>query len=155
MSPVEESARALRRAPLREGLATELRFTVMRLRRRLLAERHPDNDLSASSMAVLWALHREGDLTVGALAARERVRPPSMTRTLDGLVEGGHVERRPHPDDGRQVLVALTEAGRGVVQADAGRRDRWLARHLDDLTADERAALRAALPILQRLADAD
>ncbi|MDN5744717.1 MAG: MarR family transcriptional regulator, partial [Nocardioidaceae bacterium] len=69
------------------GLATELRFAVMRLRRRLARERHPDNDLTVGSMAVLWALHRCGDLTVGALASREQVRPPSMTRTITALAD--------------------------------------------------------------------
>ena len=63
-------------------------------------------------MAVLGALYRNGDLTVGELAAHERVQPPSMTRTVNCLEEGGYVARRPHETDGRQVLVALTETGR-------------------------------------------
>lgn len=137
------------------GLATELRFSVMRLRRRLVGERHPDNDLSIGAMAVLWALHRQGDLTVGALADRERVRPPSMTRTVTALEDHGYVERHAHPSDGRQVVVHLTEAGAAVVRADAARRDRWLARRLQSLTPEERDVLRAAAPLLQRLADAD
>ena len=87
------------------GLASELRFSVMRLRRRLVRERHPDNDLSLSAMAVLWGLHRHGDLTVGALASREQVRPPSMTRTVNCLAEDGLVTREPHPTDGRQVVA--------------------------------------------------
>lgn len=137
------------------GLATELRFSVMRLRRRLVRERHPDNDLSLSAMAVLWGLHRHGDLTVGALAAREQVRPPSMTRSVNALVDAGLVERLPHPEDGRQVVVRLTEAGRAVVHADAARRDRWLWRRLEDLTPEERDVLRRAAPILQRIAASD
>lgn len=137
------------------GLATELRFSVMRLRRRLVRERHPDNDLSLPSMAVLWALHRLGDLTVGALAAREQVRPPSMTRTVSCLAEAGLVERHPHPTDGRQVVVRLTDEGRAVVHADATRRDRWLSRRLEELTPAEREVLRKAAPILQRIAAAD
>jgi DNA-binding MarR family transcriptional regulator len=50
------------------GLASELRLSVMRLRRRLAAERHPDNDLSLTAMAVLGSLYRHGDLSVGELA---------------------------------------------------------------------------------------
>ena len=137
------------------GLASELRFAVMRLRRRLARERHPDNDLSVSSMAVLYALNRQGDLTVGALAAREQVQPPSMTRTVTALADAGLVERCPHPTDGRQVVVRITEGGRAVVAADVTRRDRWLSRRLEDLTAEERDVLRRAAPILQRLAEAD
>lgn len=137
------------------GLATELRFSVMRLRRRLVRERHPDNDLSLSAMAVLWALHRLGDLTVGALATREQVRPPSMTRTVNCLADAGLVERGPHPTDGRQVVVRLTEEGSAVVHADATRRDRWLSRRLEELTPAERDVLRRAAPILQRIAAAE
>ena len=137
------------------GLATELRFSVMRLRRRLVRERHPDNDLSLSAMAVLWALHRHGDLTVGALASREQVRPPSMTRTVNCLADDGLVSREAHPTDGRQVVVRLTEEGSAVVHADAARRDRWLSRRLEELTPAERDVLRRAAPILQRIAAAD
>ena len=137
------------------GLASELRLSVMRLRRRLAGERHPDNPLSMGQMAVLGALYRNGDQSVGELAAHERVQPPSMTRTVSCLAEGGYVERRPHPSDGRQVVVALTGEGRTVLMADRARRDEWLARRLAALTPEERDALRRATPILQRLAQAD
>lgn len=137
------------------GLAAELRFGVMRLRRRLFRERHPDNDLSVSSMAVLYGLNRHGDLTVGALAGREQVQPPSMTRTVTALADADLVERCPHPSDGRQVVVRITDEGRAVVAADVTRRDRWLSKRLADLTPEERDVLRRAAPILQRLAEAD
>src|SRR6476619_7288382 len=96
------------------GLASELRLSVMRLRRRLAGERHPDNELSRGQMAVLGCLHRNGDLPLGELAAQERVQPPSMTRTVNCLEEGGYVARRPHETAGRQVLVVLTESGRST-----------------------------------------
>jgi DNA-binding MarR family transcriptional regulator len=134
------------------GLASELRLSVMRLRRRLAIERHPDNELSLNQMAVLGALYRNGDLALGELAAHERVQPPSMTRTVNCLEEGGYVARRPHETDGRQVLVTLTESGRATVLADRARRDAWLAMRLRDLTPEERAVLRQAAPILERLA---
>ena len=134
------------------GLASELRLSVMRLRRRLANERHPDNELSLNQMAVLGALYRHGDLALGELAAHERVQPPSMTRTVNCLEEGGYVARRPHETDGRQVLVTLTESGRATVLADRARRDAWLAMRLRDLTPEERAVLRQAAPILERLA---
>ena len=137
------------------GLAGELRTGVMRLRRRLLAESDPANELSFGSMAVLGTLFRKGDLTIGALAAHERVQPPSMTRTVNCLVEGGYAERATHPSDGRQVVVRLTEPGRAALLADRTRRDEWLAVRLARLDAEEREALRRAAPILQRLAQSD
>ncbi len=133
------------------GLASELRLSVMRLRRRLAGERHPDNELSMNAMAVLGALHRNGDLTPGELATHERVRPPSMTRTVACLEDGGYVARRPHDTDRRQVVVSLTAHGRATLLADRRRRDEWLALRLGDLTPDERAVLRAAAPILEKL----
>ncbi len=137
------------------GLAAELRISVMRLRRRLANERHPDNELSLGAMAVLGCLHRNGELTVGELAGHERVQPPSMTRTVNCLEEGGYVTRRPHDTDGRQVVVALSARGKDVVLADRARRDAWLAQGLMDLTAEERAVLRKAAPILEQLAQKD
>ncbi|MGH3412893.1 MAG: MarR family winged helix-turn-helix transcriptional regulator [Marmoricola sp.] len=138
------------------GLASELRFSVMRLRRRLAGERDPGNPLSIAAMAVLGSLRRNGgQLTVGALAQLERVQPPSMTRTVNCLERGGYVVRRPHDDDGRVVLVCLSDLGRQVLKADRARRDAWLAQRLSGLTSDERAALRAAAPILERLANTD
>jgi DNA-binding MarR family transcriptional regulator len=145
MPTVEKVART------NSGLASELRLSVMRLRRRLASERHPDNELSLTAMAVLGALHRNGDQTVGELAARERVQPPSMTRTVNCLEEGGYVARRRHETDGRQVLVSLTESGTATLMADRARRDAWLARRLADLTPAERDVLRRAAPILEKL----
>ncbi|MFB9315630.1 MarR family transcriptional regulator [Nocardioides plantarum] len=137
------------------GLASELRMSVMRLRRRLAGERHPDNELSLNAMAVLAGLYRHGDLSIGELATRERVQPPSMTRTVTFLEADGYVARRRHETDGRQVVVVLTDLGRRTLLADRRRRDEWLARRLRDLTPDERAVLREAAPILERLADAE
>ena len=136
------------------GLAAELRVGVMRLRRRLALERHPENDLSLGQMAVLALLLRQGRLTIGDLARLERVQPPSMTRTVSCLEELGNVARGPHETDGRVVVVSLTERGREVVLADRSRRDAWLAVQLTHLSADERAALRRAAPILDRLSQA-
>jgi len=112
------------------GLASELRVSVMRLRRRLANERDPSNDLSIATMAVLGSLYRHGDLTVGELAGLERVQPPTMTRKVTMLEEGGYVSRRAHETDGRVVVVGLTELGRARVLADRKRRDEWLARQL-------------------------
>lgn len=138
------------------GLAAELRLSVMRLRRRLAGERHPDNALSLNQMGVLGVLYRTGGaLTVGELAAAERVQPPSMTRTVNCLEESGDVVRRPHETDGRQVVVELSERGRARVLADRERRDAWLARRLQELTPEERAILRKAAPILANLAQKD
>lgn len=146
------SPSAARVARTDAGLASVLRVSVMRLRRRLVFERDPHNDLGIGQMAVLGALLRHGASTIGGLADFEKVKPPSMTRTVNCLEEAGHVRRRASEEDKRQVLVELTEQGRAVVDADRRRRDAWLAQRLAELTKDEREVLRAAAPILERLA---
>jgi DNA-binding MarR family transcriptional regulator len=137
------------------GLASELRTSVMRLRRRLASERDPANDLSISSMAVLGVLFRKGEATLGELAQFERVQPPTMTRKVTALEERGLVVRRPHESDGRVVVVSLTDAGRETVKADRRRRDEWLVRQLKELTPEQREVLRAAAPILHELSERD
>jgi DNA-binding MarR family transcriptional regulator len=134
------------------ALAAELRIALMRSARRLRAEK-ADADLSDAQYAVLAYLDRCGASTPSALAEFERVRPPSMTRTLACLVDLGLVEREPHPSDGRQVIVRLTPAGRESVRETRRRRDAWLARRLADLEPHERETLAAAAVLLRRIAD--
>lgn len=136
---------------LESDLAGELRLGSMRLARRLRLERGSD-DLTLSQLAVLGSLDRHGEATVGELAHIERVKPPSMTRIVNSLVEAGLVVRRPHEVDGRQVIVDLTDEARAVLVEDRRRRTAWLALRLAELTADERDLLRRVAPLLDRLA---
>jgi DNA-binding MarR family transcriptional regulator len=137
------------------GLAAALRVSVLRLSRRLRSERDPEHELlSVSQLSVLGVLHRHGARTVGELAALERVQPPSMTRTVSCLEDGGYVVRQRSATDRRRVVVALSDTGAHILAGDRRRRDAWLAQRLRELSADERAVLRQAAPILERLASA-
>ncbi len=137
------------------GLASILRVSVARLSRRLRSERAPDNELlPVGQLSVLGALFRHGECTVGELAALERVKAPSMTRTVNCLEEGGYVVRRPHETDRRQVVVALSKNGEETLAADRRRRDAWLVQRLRELTPEERQVLRRAAPLIERLAHA-
>lgn len=136
------------------GLASSLRVSVARLNRRLRTEDVVDRQVSVGGLAVLALLSREGERTIGQIAAAERVQPPSMTRTVSCLEDDGYVERQPHPTDGRQVVVRLARRGEELLDAERRRRDAWLARRLRELTAEERAVLRQAAPILEKLSNA-
>ena len=136
------------------GLASTLRVSMARLTRRLRTEDVDDLGVSPGQLGVLGVLLREGESTIGQLANTERVQPPSMTRTVSCLEEQGLVERAPHPTDGRQVLIRLSDKGHEFVAAERRRRDAWLALRLRELTPDERAVLRQAAPILERLSNA-
>jgi DNA-binding MarR family transcriptional regulator len=134
-------------------LASSLRLSVMRLARRLRLEKSSDA-LSMNQLAALGTLNRCGALTVGELAGIEKVKPPSMTRTVNSLADAGLVTRRPHPTDGRHVVVDLTSAARQVLEEDRRRRDAWLAKRLAALAPDHRALLRQVAPLLEELAGA-
>lgn len=137
------------------GLATALRISVSRLARRLRVERTaqgaPESELSDTQFAALSVLERHSAMTPGELAEHEKVQPPSMTRVIAVLEERGLVMRAPHSTDRRQVVLTVTEEGRAVVLRARRRRDVWLARRLKELSPQERATLRAAAPILEKL----
>jgi DNA-binding MarR family transcriptional regulator len=132
-------------------LASSLRISVMRLARRLRLEKSTE-DLSMNQLAALGSLNRCGGLTVGELAGIEKVKPPSMTRTVNSLAEAGLVLRSPHPTDGRQVMVDLTPAARQVLDEDRRRRDAWLAKRLAALSPEQRVLLREVVPLLEDVA---
>lgn len=133
------------------ALASSLRLAVMRLARRMRAER-ADTSLTLSQIAALATLERHGPLTPSELAAHEKVQPPSMTRLAASLEAAGLLTRTDHPSDGRQVLLAVTAAGAALLQEDRRRREAWLAQQLRALDSDDRAVLRKAAAILDRLA---
>ncbi|MDP4675434.1 MAG: MarR family winged helix-turn-helix transcriptional regulator [Actinomycetes bacterium] len=133
-----------------QKVSHELQVAVMRLARRLRAER-ADHGLTLSQLSVLTGLQRHGSMTPGELAAHERVRPPSMTRTVAALVDLGLIERAPHPDDGRQVLLTLNEQGQVLLAADRAQREAWLARQLKELSVGDRRTLADAAVIMDRL----
>ncbi len=131
--------------------ASALRISVMRLSRRMRQER-PVDGLTASQLATLASLERHGPLAAGELANVERVSAPSMTRIIGALAVAGLVDRRPHPSDGRQILVAISDNGRSLLARDRRRRDEWLTTRLDELTPEQLEVLEQALPLLDRLA---
>lgn len=90
-------------------------------------------------------------MTPGALAARERVQPPSMTRVIASLAELGLVVRSPHPTDGRQVIVSLSPAGQELIADEASAREAWMTAQLAGLEADQLTVLRDAVNIIGAL----
>ena len=139
-------------SPGANELAHQLRLTVLRLARRVRAER-ADDAMSDGRLSVLSLLANQGAQTLGSLAESERVTPPSMNRTINALVESGLVTRVADASDGRKVVIDLSEAGRRLVKETRRKRDAWFSARLAKLTPEERATLDAAAPILRRLAD--
>lgn len=133
-------------------LASDLSLAVVRLARQLRFRR-PDSPVSLSQLSALATLDKEGPITPGALAIRERVRPPSMTRVIASLAELGFVDRCAHPDDGRQVLVSVSSAGRDLLDVERRASQEWLQQRLAQLQPDERKTLLAAADLMSAIVD--
>lgn len=134
-------------------LVVQLRLAVMRLARRL--RQQTEGEITASQLSALASLNRLGPLTLGALAAVERVRPPTVTRIVGHLEAAGLVVRRPAPGDRRSAQVELSPAGRELLDRSRTRKDAYLAERLATLAPAEVAVLRQAAAALERLLEAD
>lgn len=130
--------------------ASQLRIATFRLARRMRTQRAIDS-MSDGQFAVLAALWMHGPHTLGELADRERVSAPSMNRTVNCLQDSGYVERSADENDGRKVVISLTDEGRAVVDETAARRDAWVEAALAELTDDERDTLARAATIMERM----
>jgi DNA-binding MarR family transcriptional regulator len=112
----------------------------------------PASGLSMTAAATLAGIERLGPQRLTLLAAREGVSQPAMTQLISRLEESGLVRREPSPDDGRVVLVAITELGQATLARRRSARAERLAGIIAQLSPDHRAALAAALPALDALA---
>ncbi|MEV0593047.1 MarR family winged helix-turn-helix transcriptional regulator [Nonomuraea cavernae] len=132
------------------GLASALRVSMARLNRRLRRQAAA-HSLTPTQFATLAAVERHSGITPGELAELEKVQPPSMTRVVAGLEARGLLSRSPHPTDRRQVTVTVTEEAQRLLKEERRRKEAWLTRQLKELTPQERAILRQAAPILEKL----
>jgi DNA-binding MarR family transcriptional regulator len=128
-----------------------LRMTLARLARRLRQEAMAVDDVTPSQISAMASLENLGAATLGELAAAERVQPPSMTRIVARLEEGGFVTRTTDAVDRRCVRVELTSTGRDFMAKSRTRRDAYLADRVADLSPTQQALLADALPILEHL----
>ena len=133
-------------------LASDLSLAVVRLARQLRFRR-PDSPVSLSQLSALATLAKEGPMTPGSLASRERVKPPSMTRVIASLADDGFVDRRAHPDDGRQVLVSVSASGQELIEAERRASREWLQQRLAELQPAQRKTLFEAADLMLAIVD--
>jgi len=143
----------LQRRPLtraeKDELTSDLRIACMVIARRVRFE--STSEVAPHQYSVLLRL-KDGSRTPREVADIERVSAPSMSRTVASLVDRGLVERSDDPQDRRQVILSLSDAGRKVIRDTRRRRDQWLAVRLERLDDDERALLREATALLEKVA---
>jgi DNA-binding MarR family transcriptional regulator len=110
----------------------------------------PATGLSPARLSALSVLVYGGPRTLGELAAAEQVRPATMTRIAQSLVEDGYARREADPVDGRVARLSATAKGRRVMQRGRERRVTNLARLLGRLSAEEVAHVHEAAELVER-----
>jgi DNA-binding MarR family transcriptional regulator len=133
-----------------DSLAIDLRTAVMRTSRRLRVEATGDV-ITPGQYTVLAQLHGNGAQTLRVLAEREHVQAPSMTRIVNALADQEFVSRSANPNDGRQVHVDITDAGRAVLAEARNQRTAWLAQRVAGLSDEDRLILSRAAHIMQEM----
>lgn len=130
------------------SLATRLHASSIRLLR-TLRKADDGSGLSAPRLSALSVITFAGPLSLSQLAAAEQVRPPTMSRIVDGLVEAGFVLREPGADR-RSVRISASDEGRALVEAGGEGGVRALGQRIDQLAESERRALARGVEILEQ-----
>jgi len=130
-----------------EALLVSIRLLVRRVRQVQL-----DGELTLPQISALARLDRGGPSTSSALARLEQISPQSMGSTLGGLEARALVERHPDPDDGRRVVLSVTEAGRQVLRSRRSAKAEQVAHVLtSEFDRSELERLMAVVPLIERL----
>jgi DNA-binding MarR family transcriptional regulator len=131
-------------------LAFQLHSAVLHLMRRI---RHEDDSLglSAPRLSALSTVAFGAARTLGEMARMEQVTPPTMTRMVASLERDGLVRRKPDGKDKRVIWVEATPKGRRLIEAGRRARVEFLDRHLDALTAEDRAVLARASELMHSI----
>jgi DNA-binding MarR family transcriptional regulator len=135
------------------ALAARLRLAVTRLHRCL--RQQADAGLTPSQASALAGVERLGSPTLGVLAARESVQPPSMTRIVGALEDLGHVTRVVDAADRRVVRITITPSGEAVLRHIRSLKNAFLVERVGALDPTDRAALGDLTALLERLVDRD
>ncbi|HKH31827.1 MAG TPA: MarR family transcriptional regulator [Gaiellaceae bacterium] len=134
-------------------IANRLRPTLLRLSRHLRREIHSIG-VTGGQVSLLIAIKTHPGITARELADRERVSAPGMSGQLVRL-EVAQLIRRERASDRRRIGLFITADGDRVLRSVKKKRTAWLSARLDKLTAEERDAIEAALPALERLLEDD
>jgi len=133
-------------------LANDLRLALMRLIRQIKRESF-DAEQSTSTLQTLLlvSVHEQPGIGVGELAARERLRGPTISGHIKQMEAAGLILRTADPQDRRRVGLYLTDQGHATLEEMRQRRLDWLARELAALSDEERSAIQNAIGPLSRI----
>ena len=125
-----------------------LAFATGRLNRRL---RSAGGGISHGLLSALATVRAHGPLRLADLAQLETVSAPSITRLVAELEAKGLVSRQTDPDDGRAILISVTDQGVAAIASARAARAAMIAELFEPLTEDEIASITAALPALEKM----
>jgi DNA-binding MarR family transcriptional regulator len=134
-----------------DTLASELEPRIVGLFAMLL--RGTPQRLSLTSASTLGTLRDDGPQRVTALAERQAVAQPTMTRLLCTLEQRGLVERLPDPHDRRACLISVTQAGLATLAERSDARAALLQERIARLSEEQRRALHGALTAIDALTE--
>jgi DNA-binding MarR family transcriptional regulator len=137
--------------PSSEHVADRLHSAAIHLLRRLRT-RDAASGLGGAALSALSVIVHAGPIAIGELARAEQVRAPTISRLVRELEEAGLVRRHAVADDARIQRIDATAAGKRVLDEGRRRRVETLSAAIAALDADDQDALRAALEVLERLA---
>jgi len=149
---METTSRQAPRPPARpaRAVADRLHSAAIHLLRRLRVE-DKAMGLSGPRTSALSVIVFRGPVTMSALAEAEQVRPPTMTRLVDGLERRGLVRRVSHAEDGRVQLVEATAAGKRLLNTGRARRVARLMRDIEHLSGEDQRVLARAAELMESL----
>jgi DNA-binding MarR family transcriptional regulator len=134
-------------------LANRLRPVLLRIARIVRRESHALG-VTGSQVTLLVAIEGQPGISARELSDREGISPPGMSAHLARLEVAGLIGRT-RADDRRRVGLSLTREGERVLRSVRKRRTAWLAKRLERLTDEERAAIESAVGPLERLLDTE
>ena len=109
-----------------------------------------EGELSTGQVSTLNMISAQ-PMRVSAIARYLGIRVPSATEQVIKLEAAGLVARLPDESDARAVLVSLTPTGRKKLGEANKRRNADMAAALETLSAEERLAVRNAIPAIAKL----
>jgi DNA-binding MarR family transcriptional regulator len=141
----------MQRARVRE-VAAAMQLSVGQLRRRIRDTPYVET-MTSPELWALARLDRDGPATTADLARRAQITPQAMGTTVALLEERGFVARTADPEDGRRAILTPTKPGRHALRTGRNALTERITDALASFSEDEIEVLRAAAPLIERLAE--